>query len=219
MKNKTLNLLLMTTIGCNLMHAKIVIVPDKNGIIGPEQTALYKEYTGELDYDGFFELGRGTKVIAKDAFKDFEWLLQVEVEDTHSVLDSIDERAFQNCKALWSVLIPVKEIKDYAFEGCDQLETTGFSKELQSIGTGAFKNCSKFDPYFEKFENVITLGEEAFSGCVTYACAHFPGITRVPKNAFKGCNCMFAAYFPKATEIDEGAFVQCPIEEASFSYC
>ena len=55
----------------------------------------------------------------------------------------IEDRAFQGCKELTSIIIPntVKEIGDYAFEGCMGLTSIVMPDSVTEIGNHAFDGC------------------------------------------------------------------------------
>jgi hypothetical protein len=125
-----------------------------------------------------------------------------------STVTKIGQYAFRNCSSLKSVVIPssVTKISDYAFMCCSSLKSVKMSK-LDSIGTGAFENCTSLEKITV---NAKKIGDSAFYGCSSLEKAVFgdnvktigidafaltalksidfgKNITKIGYNAVRGC--------------------------------
>lgn len=88
----------------------------------------------------------------------------------------IGYRMFGGCDKLKNLTLgnTVTAIGDYAFNGCDSLERVVLPSsltnvgEVPAIGREAFRDCKKLESVaFAENYNQITIGESAFSGCIT----------------------------------------------------
>lgn len=96
-------------------------------------------------------------------------------EDTDVVIPSefngvsvtkIGSGAFQNCKNITSIDIPVgvTEIKSFAFSGCIELTSITIPDGVTSIGNSAFKKCESLTKVSIP-SGVVNIGHSAFAQC------------------------------------------------------
>ncbi len=82
------------------------------------------------------------RMIAKRAFAGS--LISELKLDSNIHLNTIDIDAFLRCERLTSVVIPsVREIRQNAFYGCDQLSRVELPSDIKIIGKRAFSRCPK----------------------------------------------------------------------------
>jgi hypothetical protein len=79
--------------------------------------------------------------------------------------------------------------------------------DIISIGQGAFSFC--IDLTIVTFPAVTSIGQGAFSGCRNLTSVEFPAVTRIGNSAFANCISIANVSFPVATAIGEHTFVGC----------
>lgn len=81
----------------------------------------------------------------------------------------------------------VTEIRNYAFYGCENLETVVLPETLTNIGTYAFYNCAKLKN-IELPDSLTTLGARCFMNCKALERIVIPeGVTTIPTYCFNTC--------------------------------
>lgn len=103
----------------------------------------------------------------------------------------IAEDAFTDCKKIKKITFPnsLRTIFEFAFSGCDNLETLDFSKtNLCCIGSAAFECCSNLKTI--RFSERIS----SINRCSFRKCSNLSDINSLPQkeiniadNAFEGC--------------------------------
>jgi hypothetical protein len=90
------------------------------------------------------------------------------------------------------------------------LKEVTISKNVQFVGTNAFKGCLKVESVSFS-ASVTTIGESAFSDCTSMASVSLPETIRtIGSNAFKGCTKLETVGIGDGTKyIKEGAFHGC----------
>lgn len=68
----------------------------------------------------------------------------------------------------------VKEIGEYAFDGCYKLKGVILPDGLEIIGEGAFSNCESLES-INIPNSVISIGEDAFYGCESLETINYNG--------------------------------------------
>ena len=100
-------------------------------------------------------------------------------------IESFSNYCFRDCGSITSLNANRKEVGNYAFEGCPNLETVSY---LYKIGEYAFYNCKKLQT-ISSLSNA-SIGSNAFEGCTALtSISHYPfSYTKsVGYRAFKGC--------------------------------
>ena len=79
---------------------------------------------------------------------------------------SIQDRAFDECSSLTSIVIPesVEQIGSFAFEGCSSLTSIVIHDGVKSIGESAFNRCSSLSSIVIP-NSVTSIGKSAFGSC------------------------------------------------------
>ena len=145
----------------------------------------------------------------------------------------IEDRAFENCKALSSIIIPdsVTEIGWGAFNGCEALTSIIIPKSVTIIGgirgieDCAFSGCSGLEsivvdpknPVFDSRDNcnaiIETETDRLIAGCRSTTIPD--SVTEIGEYAFYGCKALSSIVIPDSvTEIDNGAFRECAALES-----
>lgn len=135
-----------------------------------------------------------------------------------STVTEIKDNAFVNCP-LTAVTIPdsVTVLGINAFRGCTSLSKVTLSKNLKSMGEGAFAE----NPSLTTIEIPASLesvgiydpwGGGAFAGCTNMKTATFEaGITRIPSGVFYNSSIERITIPATVTEIGNDAFKKCPL--------
>ena len=151
----------------------------------------------------------GVTSIGKNAFE-FTALTSVAFSD---VLTSIDERAFQGCEALTSVVISgsgMATIGDRAFCPCKNLKTVEISG-VKSIGYQAFQGCYALETLtITGCDAGMSIGNAAFQDDHKLANLTLKGVSTIENNAFNSCKALEAVEIPDGvTSIGYCAFECC----------
>ena len=153
--------------------------------------------------------------IGKHAFSECHGLVSIHISDN---LTSIGELAFYNCYHLASINIPASltSIDLWAFSGCGGIKKVEInsnaivSKDYHQISSLA----NYFGHYVEEFvlgEEVTSIGQYAFSGCVQLSTINIPNhMTNIGEGAFFDCPALTSINIPSTvTSIGENAFYNC----------
>lgn len=140
-------------------------------------------------------------------------------------IERIGDMAFYNCKGLTEIEIPwsVVEIKESAFEKCENLEKVSFpdglglndavmQSTLNKVGVKAFKDCTKLTKI--EFPNTLTaINGSAFNNCVSIKNIVIPkNVLTLGAGAFDGCYLLENVEFAKDSileNIQTRAFANC----------
>ena len=111
-----------------------------------------------------------------------------------------------------NVVIPesVTSINDFAFYGCETLETVKIPKTVTSIGAHAFYGCECLRK-IEIPESVTLIGGGAFSCCKRLETLSIPKTVKsIGKSTFYKCDHLKNVYLPDSIQsIDHSAFAFC----------
>lgn len=90
-------------------------------------------------------------------------------------------------KNTYSMPSTVTDIAEYAFWGCDNLESITLSSNLQRIPDYSFFNCQSLESVVIPY-SVKTIDVKAFSDCVSLESVTIPStVTYIHDTAFNGC--------------------------------
>jgi len=134
-----------------------------------------------------------------------------------------------------NLVIPasVREIRNGAFSGYQELRTVTIAGGVAVLGPNAFSNCKRLTR-INLPESVASIGEAAFSYCENLADLSVgTGLTNIGPAAFEGCNSLTNIVLPDSLGvIADRAFWSCTsltnltvgrglrsIGQDSFSYC
>ena len=76
-----------------------------------------------------------------------------------------------------------------------------------TIGHNAFDGCISLTTV--DFPNATSIDYSAFDGCTSLTTVDFPNVTSIGYDAFDGCASLTTVEFPNATSIGSSAFVRC----------
>lgn len=113
--------------------------------------------------DGVYSIRKGVKVIAKDAFR--------------------------FCESLVNINIPkgVTSIGDWAFNGCESLTNINLPDSMTSIGHSVFSGCHSLTN-INIPDTVTSIGNWAFDECKSLKSINIPNsVTSIVNGAFRGC--------------------------------
>lgn len=125
---------------------------------------------------------------------------------------AIDDRAFDTCFAISSVIIPdtVITIGNGAFSYCHYLNSVTVGSGCTTIGDGAFYSCYSLTSVDIK-EGVTSIGRNAFSWCECLSSITLPeSVTSIGEYAFVECLELASVNIPNGvTSIGDGVFQNC----------
>ena len=101
-----------------------------------------------------------------ESFEEVHIPAKVEYSGYTYDVDSIGDRAFEDCSSLTSISIPnsVTSIGEYAFNNCSSLTSITIPNSVTSIGDRAFTWCESLTSITIP-DSVISIGESAFGEC------------------------------------------------------
>lgn len=101
----------------------------------------------------------------------------------------------------------LREIDDYAFAGCADLEEINIPSSVEEIGEYAFRNCISLTK-IEIPSSVEEIESCAFEGCENLAeITIAEGLREIDKGAFSGCAALKKIELPDSmTKVEVGAF-------------
>lgn len=136
--------------------------------------------------DGMYSIRKGVKVIANDAFR--------------------------FCESLVNINIPkgVTSIGDWAFNGCESLTKIKLPDSMTSIGHSVFSGCHSLTN-INLPDGVTNIEKYAFSCCYSLTSINIPeSVTNIGEFAFSCCDSLTSIYIPKnVTSIEKAAFYRC----------
>ncbi len=113
-----------------------------------------------------------------------------------------------------TILANIKEIGDYLFKGCANLEEVVFPNSLEKLGRESFKGCVKLAKV-EFNENLKEIGYYAFQECISLKSIHFPLKTNlIMDGAFMECTALESITFE-----DGESSQQCSLYNTAFEGC
>ena len=184
------------------------------------------------DLDGVYSIRKGVKVIANNAFRFCESLVNINIPKG---VTSIGDWAFDGCESLTNINLPdsMTSIGHSVFSGCHSLTNINLPDGVTNIEKYAFSCCYSLTS-INIPESVTNIGEFAFSCCDSLTSIYIPkNVTSIEKAAFLGCKSLISIIIPESvTNIEENTFSSCDsltsiyipksvttIEKAAFSYC
>jgi len=173
---------------------------------------------------------RVTKIPYRTFYGCFE-LLEVQLNDG---LLTVENGAFQNCKALKGMILPssVTKLGKEAFRNCFNLAELQLSEGLEVIGEGAFTSTAIRSVNIPS--TVIKWGYGAFRSCRKLVEVQLnEGLRTIDVETFRDCRALQHVTIPSTvTELGTDAFTRCKslqvvsfnpglqiIGTAAFSYC
>ncbi|KAK8844338.1 hypothetical protein M9Y10_024552 [Tritrichomonas musculus] len=200
--------------GCNKLNGPLEFT-DSTTEIGT--SAFYKcsGFTGDLIFGRQIktigkEAFRETGFTGKLFFPDYLYNSVPNNELT------INERAFYGCDRFKSTLSLPQNTKfngKEIFRGCSGFTSDLIIPEgstFVSAATDTFRDCSSFGTLNIKSDKVTNIYDGTFQGCTNLkGTIPFENIKTIGKNAFSGCSSLSGPLHLSATEIQEYAFCNC----------
>lgn len=118
--------------------------------------------------------------------------------------------AYRGDEAVITVPQGVTEIGEYAFSGCETVETLIMHEGVKSIGRLAFRDCVSLRTV-KLPESLERLGQGAFMRCCSLTEIALPGgVTELPRSCFNSCEALSSVLLPAGL---------CVIGDKAFSGC
>ncbi|MBR6169159.1 MAG: leucine-rich repeat protein [Bacteroidaceae bacterium] len=137
---------------------------------------------------------------------------EIEWKGQKYVVNSIGQKAFEDCKGLTSISIPksITTIGSNAFYGCTGLSTITIPDDITIIESGLFKDCVNLTSVIIP-EGITTIGGDSFFGCKSLASIMIPeSVTSIGNNAFARCTSLTSFIIPNGvTSISQCTFSGC----------
>lgn len=110
----------------------------------------------------------------------------------------------------WIIPDSVKQINDYAFFNCENIEKVIIPSSVTTIGNNAFSGCTGLKNLTIS-SSVTTIGSNAFSGCTGLTSLTIPGsVTTIGDGALSDCVNLESIEIPSSiTTVGSGVFAQC----------
>lgn len=165
--------------------------------------------------------------IGESAFAGCTLLATVTISNTVptalSQLQTIGVKAFENCKALRSIILPsgVTVINNSTFAGCTLLSSIKILGNVTSIGNSAFSGCTSLAivTILDGTTGMIipasvkSIGDSAFAGCTSLTNITLPAnVESLGEKAFENCSKLTSITISvKVTSIGADAFSGCTL--------
>ncbi len=176
-------------------------LPD--GVLRIPETVDGMPVTGVVGEKAIGSIGAGT-FLAKSNIKAVVFSKNV---------TTIGSSAFQWCSSIEELDFSesgVKVVGDYAFEGCEKVETLKLPEGCTTVGNSAFAQCSALKTV-KLPTTLTTIGGSAFKECKKLASVNLPeGLETIGSYAFNQCESLTSVVIP-STVSNIGQF--------SFQYC
>lgn len=135
----------------------------------------------------FYKVSYVTEVVLPNSLESignncFESCIRLREIDFKGTVETIPSRCFKETM-IDNIILPntVKTIKDYAFYGCENLESVE-CENIQIIEEKAFYDCKSL--YKIDLEKVLKIGASSFYNCYPLSKAHLKNIVSIGESAF-----------------------------------
>ena len=220
----------ITEIGANAFYGTAIYNNTENW----ENGGLYIDnclVNANSDFSGDYIIKDGTRVIAKEAFKNIGVIESVKIPDTVTKIDSC---TFFHCYSLVSVDLGngVTILEDQAFYDCSNLTSINLNENIKKIGYAAFYGCPSLSMELSLGDNMEYIGDYAFYNCTGITSARIKGNNcEMGSYAFSQCTGIKNAVLDGVKFIGERVFYGCTeledvqlinveaVDECAFSGC
>lgn len=183
----------------------------ENGeIYGQDYNGTYTLLDVPTDYAGVYTLRENTVSLNSEAFLNCSQLTGLDGRDT--ALTYIGDSCFENCLGLKAIdlsgFTELKEIGDYLFSSCSNLEKLILPDAVTDTGVGMCYGCTRLARFHA--EKLQVIGNEAFAYCSRVGNMDIDGVKKLGARAFTGCSSTTGMVLPKTLkEMGEECFRDC----------
>ncbi|WP_027124234.1 leucine-rich repeat domain-containing protein [Mycoplasmoides pirum] len=128
-------------------------------------------------------------------------------------IEKIDKLAFRGCinlKRINLFVTHLKEIGDYAFQGCSSLTFVNFPSSIEKIGSYAFSNTTNLRNVYLQANSNIQYSNNVFDNSGLESIVLPDSMTTIPESFLEDCKILKTVTFPKnLKKIGPSAFLNC----------
>lgn len=156
----------------------------------------------------------GLREVGQSAFQSCETLVRLQLPETVSIIRSY---AFANCYVLSDFILPpkVETIELQTFYRCRRLKTPELVN-IKEIKNQAFYGCDDIDG-LTLSQKLVTIANNAFADCLSLSAISIPGtVINMGDGVFYGCKKLATVTFEagsKPLSLGSEIFVDCPVRE------
>lgn len=156
----------------------------------------------------------GLREVGQKAFQSCETLVRLQLPETVSI---IRPYAFANCYLLSDFTIPskVETIELQSFYRCRRLKAPNLVN-IKEIKNQAFYGCDDIDG-LTLSQKLVTIANDAFADCLSLSAISIPGtVINMGDGVFYGCKKLASVVFEagsKPLSVGSELFVDCPVRE------
>lgn len=125
-------------------------------------------------------------------------------------VEMIEPNVFKDNKSVTRIILPssIKEIGEYAFQGCSSLKEIGDLSHLEYIYPGTFQDCISLENV--DLSSCVRIYDCAFSGCQSMqAIGSLSKVKSLGSSAFNSCKSLKIIDLSSEVEIGGYAFQNC----------
>ena len=125
-------------------------------------------------------------------------------------VEMIEPNVFKDNKSVTRIILPssIKEIGEYAFQGCSSLKEIGDLSHLEYIYPGTFQDCISLENV--DLSSCVRIYDYAFSGCQSLqTIGSLSKVKSLGDNAFNSCKSLKKIDLSSGVQISSYAFQNC----------
>lgn len=177
-----------------------------------EVTKKSPQYNGSITIPETAESGGITYSVTSVGFEAFQWASSLQSVTLPNSVLTIQERAFNNCRALQTVNLSssLTSIGREAFADCQAMASIALPSSLQTIEENAFQYCKALTAIVIP-NSVTSMGMNVFAECDKLVSVSLSNsLSKISDRCFERCIRLSSVSIPSSvTEIGSGAFNDC----------